>query len=403
MKKIGIIVPYPFFPPMSGGALRCFHVVRELSPLYKITVFTVEQPDMDEFQSWINRLLNVELIVIPNTGHKRRGFFTKMLNLLKFNLYTEQLSMSANQFFVDGYSVLSREIPQKKFDLFICQNLESLTFFNQLLKKYDVPVLYEAHNVDSDLWKQFYLKTGNKEYQFYSKSALKAEQKLWRSTDLIITVTKEDKERLMQLNGSHHINIEVVESGVDTKEKQPTIKSYDKYFKILFCGSLEYEPNYEGLIWFCKEVIPLLRETRIPFMVTIIGRLENKDRYDFVNAIPEINLIGTVDKVNDFYNRSDVSIVPLLSGSGIRLKITESLSFEVPVVSTRLGAEGIRPNEAIILADTPSDFVTCLKKLYNMGERRIELGTNGRLMVVNFYDWSSLMSIFNSHIQKIIK
>lgn len=403
MKKIGIIIPYSFYPPMGGGALRCYYVVKEMSKYHNLVLFISEQDNMSEFQTWVHSLKNVHYVLIPNSCNQKRPLFTKIRDRIKSGVHTHRFFAPANQFFLDGFDPIKNEIKKHLFDAFICENLEMLMLFNRLLKKNRIPVVYEAHNVDSDLWLQMHLKTDNKKYLEYSKTALSAEKILSKITDLVVTVTQDDKIRLSKLNSPNYVNIEVVESGVDTDLKYPMSKKSDEILKILFCGSLEYEPNYEGLVWFYNDIFPLLRKSGLPFKITIIGKLENYDRYSFLKGSKEIDFIGTVESVNKYYHEADVSIVPLLSGSGIRLKITESLSFGVPVLSTRLGAEGIRKNDAILLADTPEEFVNALINLYKLGDEKILLGSDGRELVLKYYDWKSLMSKFNNHILNVIK
>ncbi len=403
MKNIGIIIPYSFYPPMGGGSLRCYYVVKEMSKYHNLVLFISEQENMSEFIPWIQSLKNVRYVLIPNSSIQKRTILNKIKDRIKSGIHTRRFFEPANQFFLDGFGFIQAEIKRQQFDIFICENLEMLMLFNRLLKKYQIPIVYEAHNVDSDLWLQMHLKTGNKDFLDYSKSAHSTEKNLNKISDLVVTVTQDDKIRLANLNSPNYVNIEVVESGVDTDLKYPVVKKSSEILQILFCGSLEYEPNYEGLVWFYKDVLPLLRISKIAFKVTVIGKLVNSDRYNFLKGATDIDFIGTVDSVNKYYHNADVSIVPLLSGSGIRLKITESLSFGVPVVSTPLGAEGIKENHSILLADTAKEFVDALIYLYSLGNEREQLGKDGREMVLKYYDWKSLMSKFNNHILNVIK
>lgn len=402
VKNIGIIIPYSFFPPTNGGALRCFYVVKEISKCHNLVLFISEQENMPEFLDWIESLKNVRYVIILSSKNKTRNLLNKFKDRLRSGIHTNRFFQPTNQVFLDGFELIRNEINNQKFDAFICENLDTLICFNKLLKKYQIPVVYEAHNVDSDLWLQMHLKTGNKQYLYNSKAALLTEKKLGNIADLVVTVTNNDKIRLSNLSTTSSVNIEVVESGVDTDLKIPAHQKNDDRFNILFCGTLEYEPNYEGLVWFYYNVLPLFKKLGILFKITVIGKLTNSERYNFLKDSNDVNFIGTVESVNKYYNEADVSIVPILSGSGIRLKITESLSFAVPVVSTTLGAEGIRENNAVLLADTPEEFVDSLIRLYQLGELRRELGNKGREMVLKYYDWKSLMSKFNENILKII-
>ena len=132
-------------------------------------------------------------------------------------------------------------------------------------------------------------------------------------------------------------------------------------------------------------------QEKIPgIQLTIIGKMNNNDPYTAIRNDATINFIGPVDDVAQYYAESSVAIVPLLQGSGTRLKIMEAMSFGNPVVSTSIGAEGLNVTNRknILIADSPGEFadaivqLTCNKALFEY------IRLNANELAGKEYDWA---------------
>jgi len=120
---------------------------------------------------------------------------------------------------------------------------------------------------------------------------------------------------------------------------------------------------------------------------------------------PAINFIGPVDDVMKYYRESSVAIVPLLTGSGTRLKIMEAMSFGNPVVSTGTGAEGllVKPNNNIFIADTPQDFANAIANLIENKSLFEATRLNASQLVRKEYDWSVSGGKMNNAIEQLLR
>ena len=153
---------------------------------------------------------------------------------------------------------------------------------------------------------------------------------------------------------------------------------------------MNYTANADGATFFCQEILPHIRQRRDDIQTWIVGR----------NPLPEvkalqtdhIHVTGFVDDVVPYYERSTVSVVPLRAGSGIRLKILESMALGRPVVSTTLGCEGIDAvdREHILIADTPEQFSEKTLELLENRALYQRIVSNARRLVVNHYDWDAI-------------
>jgi len=408
-RKILVIVPYEFYPPKSGGALRCYHVIREFAKYFKVAVATSQYIDTTDKESR-TIFQNVEFY-FTGSNATRYGLLKyiiprRLLNYIFFRfLFHGKNKESVNSMFVDFYPAIRLALKKFSPEVVIFENLESLYYLNEIVRKFDpkIKIVYEAHNVDHILWKKLAGVNNDKDLLKYSGNALAVESALSRYTDCVVCVTKQDELVLKKLNQGNHIVFTTVASGVDTASKVPSSNALDEETtKILFCGSLNYLPNSEGIKWFYINVMPWLRKKLNDFTIVIIGNAENLDEYAYLNGDPQVQLIGRVDDVTPYYHTSHLSIVPLLSGSGIRLKIMESMSYGCPVVSTTLGAEGIDYDEdSILIADDPERFADGIVTLSRSNELRRKLGKNGRQLAESKYDWRMLMNEFKNVIKNL--
>jgi glycosyltransferase involved in cell wall biosynthesis len=153
---------------------------------------------------------------------------------------------------------------------------------------------------------------------------------------------------------------------------------------------MDYSANIDGVTWFAKSVWPEIARQHPALHFQIVGR--NPDAKIRSLASERVHVSGTVEDVRPFYASALAVVVPLRAGSGTRLKILEAMAAEVPVLSTRLGAEGIEAehNVHLLLADSGREMVQGLRQLVASSDTRDRLSAAARSLVVKRYDWSSI-------------
>lgn len=160
---------------------------------------------------------------------------------------------------------------------------------------------------------------------------------------------------------------------------------------LVFVGTLHYGPNEDAILHFCRNIFPRVLSRRPDTKLSIVG-LSPPPSILALQDHSRIFVHANVPEVAPFVQRATLSIVPLRAGGGTRLKILESLALDTPVVSTRIGAEGLALNdgEHLLLADAPDDFATAVIRLLEDQELHARLRTQGRERVRNVYLWSSI-------------
>ncbi len=158
--------------------------------------------------------------------------------------------------------------------------------------------------------------------------------------------------------------------------------------ELCFTGGMDYLPNEDAARWFLERVFPLVLRGRPDARITFVGK--NPPDALLERARPgQVVFTGRVEDVRPFARVAHVFVVPLRIGGGTRLKILEALSMNLPLVSTRIGAEGLDlvAGEHLLLADEPQEFAAAVLELANDRERARRLAASGRARVLERYDW----------------
>lgn len=129
--------------------------------------------------------------------------------------------------------------------------------------------------------------------------------------------------------------------------------------RLLFVGSLDYEPNIQAIQWMMSSILPAIQSRlSVPVHLDIVGRRPSHSLVEFLSGLPGVNLHADVTSVIPYYERSDIVLAPIRSGGGTRIKIIEAFGHGRPVITTRTGAEGLdaRDGEHLLYCETPQEF-----------------------------------------------
>lgn len=371
--------------------------MRELTVEHEVFLFTV-QPEED-FNKDSEPIFpkNVRIISLSNAKTYRSFlniFPNRLADFLNYRILKKTLFTNTNGYFLKAYPLLLQKLQEINPSVVIYENLESVSLFSSLVRKYlpGAKQIYDALNVDSELWNQLAIAQNNQVLSSYARTALKTEKTLHKKVDAIFCCSNADEKKLQSLNNKR-LKSFVVPNGVDTAEKefdQNTEKNMRD--EILFCGSLEYYPNEEGLRWFYKEVFPLIKMEMPDIKLTLVGTEIKNDKWKMLIDDPSVNFEGRVENVKQFYYRASVCIAPLLSGSGTRLKILEAMSFGNPVISTMIGAEGINAmtEKHLFIRDKPEEFAAAIIKLLGSKSLFNSIRTDACTLVKAEYDWKKI-------------
>jgi glycosyltransferase involved in cell wall biosynthesis len=214
---------------------------------------------------------------------------------------------------------------------------------------------------------------------------------------LILTVSKDEKSLLVNY-GIKAEKIAIVPNGVDTLIFKPSSVNLTKNktstkFRIIFVGNMEYSPNQQAVQVISSIIAPDVCKKMRNVEFVIVGRVPSQLRFKHSN----LKFVGVVDDVAKELEKSHIAIAPILKGSGTRLKILEYFSCGLPVISTKIGAEGLDVENGvhIIIEDDIENFADKIMLLLNNKNLARKIGKAARKLVVTKYDWQSIVKKLN--------
>jgi glycosyltransferase involved in cell wall biosynthesis len=171
---------------------------------------------------------------------------------------------------------------------------------------------------------------------------------------------------------------------------------------VLFFGAINYFPNIDGVLFFEREIWPLLAASHPRARLKIVGQYPTPE----VLALqgPRVEVAGVVDDLRPHLARAAAVIVPLRMGGGTRFKILEAMAMAKPVVSTAIGAEGIDSAQGrnILLADAPADFAAAVGRVLDDAGLAARMGREGRALVEERYSWDTAAKLLEAFFGEVL-
>ena len=217
------------------------------------------------------------------------------------------------------------------------------------------------------------------------------EPKLARSVDRVLTVTDQDRLLLEWLTNSH--NISYFPHAVDIPQQAPQYSQRESH-SLLFVGSYSHSPNTDAAIWLCRDIFPLVQKIYPGSTLYIVGSNPPEGLREFGRLNAKIKIPGFVESVDEYLQRCAVFIAPLRIGGGVKNKILFAMAQSIPVVSTKVGIEGIDGIEpgAVLIGNSEQKLVDHIFHLFENPGLADETGKRGKEIVREWYSWEKVIA-----------
>jgi sugar transferase (PEP-CTERM/EpsH1 system associated) len=373
-------------PLDKGGKLRTWYLMRQLAAHHEITYLSFADPH--ERPEHLDAMHDVcaRLEVVPRRDAPKwslRFFAGAAVRLLDPRPYAVAKYRSR------AYAAKVRALlAAHPFDLVVCDFLVPAV---NMPRRMPCPTVLFTHNVEAEIWRRHAeTRTGFAAWLFRMqwKRMLRFERQAVRRFDLVLAVSEADSETLERLYGAPpHAPAAVIPTGVDTSYFTPST-TIERPNHLVFTGSMNWLPNEDGILFFCREILPRIRAILPGVTLEIIGR----DPGPAIRALAMdrgIEVTGRVADVRPHVASGAVYIVPLRIGGGTRLKIFEAMAMGKAIVSTTIGAEGLplTPGRDLLVGDDPQTFADAVVRLLRDDNARWVMGERARALVVERYDW----------------
>jgi len=386
-------------PVHSGGNIRTYHVLRHLASHHELTFYSYYggKPD-DVYECELQQHLPASVAVC--TGKRELSGAARGLDYLVHLAAQAPYAVSRFASF-KVQNQIRTWFREQRFDVAVCDFLDAAVNFPGHLT---IPSVLFQHNVESEIWRRHAATAGNlvkkMMYGVEFRKMLRYEQIEVRKFHHVIAVSENDRRLMSEWVAADRIT--VVPTGVDLTEYRPDPSAPEPAPLVTFVGAMDWEPNVDGVEYFCSEVWPTIQAEVPEARVHIVGR--NPERRVEKWASERIEVTGRVSSVVEHLRQSAVVIVPLRIGGGTRLKIYEAMATAKAVVSTTVGAEGLDVHHGrdIMLADEPGSFAQAVIMLLRDGElrRRYE---KAAAETAARYDWPVIGERFSDLLQSVAK
>ena len=320
-----------------------------------------------------------------------------------FNLIFSGKPYIATRFISKNFKEkLSYILKNERFDIIQLEG-PYMAWYIPVIKSFSTAkISLRAHNIESEIWERKLLNETNVFKKLYflvlAGRVKKFEEEIISKIDILVPVTKEVESYILSLKNS--ISSLVSPTGLDI-ENYPVSIPRDPP-GLFYIGSLEWIPNQEGLCWFLEKV---WKNNFDNSLLHVAGRRAPDWLKEKLQNCPGIIFHGEVDNAIGFMSRYDALICPLLSGSGIRIKILEAMLLGKVVITSPVGAEGIpvKDGENILLANNDKEFVLIIKSLLEEPGSFIQIGTNARKLISENFNNLALCKKLNGFYLRNLK
>jgi len=389
------------FPLDSGGKIKSYHFLKAVAEKHDVTLLSFVRSDeetelAEHLAQFCERIHTCRLTrsvlrdakMFAVSLLRRESFIVRRDNALGMHAMVEQLMASAD------YDVV--HVDHLQMAQFVPENGQTIKVLDE-------------HNVEWRIVERIARSeptVARRVLAALEYPRLRAfEREACGRADYVLTVTEEDRAALTQLIGGvrrqgEHPRIETIPIGVDTDYFSYSWQP-ERRAKCVFVGTMYWPPNVDSVMYFCRDILPLARPEIPELTFDIVGLRPAKAVLRLEKTCSGVRVAGSVDDVRPYMAQSRVLVVPLRSGSGMRVKILNAMATGVPVVTTSIGCEGIdglvpvrEPARAdanreanVWIADTPQEFAGAVVALTRDDELSATLSRNGRKLMVEKYDW----------------
>jgi glycosyltransferase involved in cell wall biosynthesis len=389
------------WPPKDGGAIACMNMTKGFSMLgHEVTVLCMNTSKhhvrIKDMPAQIRSRAEFRLVEVPASINWIEAALNLMFSKLPYN---------AQRFISDDFSMeLIKLLTEKQFDIIQLEGLYLCPYIPVIRKYSEALVAYRAHNIEYEIWERtaklseglrsMYIKNLSNRIRRFEVSYLNA-------YDILIPITDRDGLILDKLgnNKPRHTS----QTGIDFASLVPTARKLE--FPSLFhIGALDWAPNQEGLIWFFNNCWSKLHQENPQLKFYLAGR-NAPEWFERLVKVDGVEYLGEINDAYDFINSKAVMVVPLFSGSGMRIKIIEGMALGKPIVTTDIGTEGIPTENGnnILIANDADEFTAAITRLINNREMADQIGKNAIGFIQERFDNLSqagaLIDFYRKYIQ----
>lgn len=374
----------PPWPARDGGSIAMWNLTKGFAGLgHRVTVLSMNtlkhhtQPDAIPEQ--VRQIADFRFVDVPAAVSPVKA----LLNLLFSNE-----PYNAVRFISPHYAhALEEALQETHFDIVQLEGVYLAPYLPIIRKHSEAKTVLRAHNIESEIWERMAsLSSGVKKWYLLNlaRRIRRFELKWLNAYDLLVPITGRDGEWFSRAGNQKPMEISPTGIDLDQYLPSPEKPAFPSLFHI---GSLDWPPNQEGLMWFFDHIWSSIAEKYPGLRFYIAGRNAPEGLVSKFRR-PNVVFLGEVEDAQSFIQSKAIMVVPLFSGSGMRIKIIEGMALGKAIVSTTIGAEGLPVTSGlnILLADKPEEFIRCMEELIEDPVFCDQLGFEAKKFIRDYFD-----------------
>jgi hypothetical protein len=393
MKVLFVCHRFPY-PPIRGGKIRPFNMIRWLSRSHEVTVASIAR-STEEYEKGKG---------IASHCHRYLGGVVPPIRawLQALGCALSSRPSSLGYFYVPAlYRKIQDLLTREAFDLIWVHCSSAAQYVLNHTRCYRV---MDFGDMDSEKWYQYARRRSFPLSLIYRLEGLKLRryEKMLALNFDECTVIAERERKVLHSYGLD-VPVTVIPNGVDLEFFRNDAKDYDPQ-SLVFLGRMDYYPNIDGVLYFCREILPLIRKQVPEASFTIVGS-NPVSRVRELAKTPGVSVTGEVPDVRPYVHKAAVSVVPLRVASGIQNKVLESMAMRVPVVATSRAAEGVDAlaGEHLLIEESPEAFAASVVAIMRDQGLRRRLGEAGRRRVEERNSWQACLEVLDRILDPVVR
>ena len=382
----------PIFPLIDGGCKAMNQTLSSLmrfSKVKHICLSTYKHPfNKTAYPKDILNEADVETIYVET----KLNFFKAFLHLL-FNI-----SYNFSRFYSNrANAIIQKKVLEEKFDVIVLDNLYACAYIDTIKKKSTAKIIYRSHNVEHVIWERLY-----KNEQFFfkriylnilSKQLKNIELKILKKVDAVWSISNTDS--LYLLNKAPYLS--TIPMALNFPDKKLEYSNKD----LFFIGSYNWSPNIDAVTWLCNVLLPKLHEKDPNIVLHIAGSYSDEIKSKLTYS-KNINFHGFVKDSNKFMVNNGIFVMPIRTGSGVRVKALEAMALSVPIIASEMALEGLECENSFLKADGIDDWLEKIHLLRSSESMRIDLSNNAYSYVKSKYNIEQIDKLIKKELEKIL-
>lgn len=381
MAKILFVTTELPFPARSGGTIKSFRLIEFLSQRHDLSVFSLVDELAEDREEAFLKEIKLEAYASFPLKKKRN-----LMNLLRS--YTKRIPLNQYRNYHSKAAEIIAAMAQNQ-DMVIVDHYEMGVYLEVLD---GAKIIYHAHNAEFKLWERLASLERDplkrRAISLETQRVISAEKHLMNKSHKNFMALS-DREKFKELGIEVPNYKETKHLGTDSWLNLPDIEFSQTEKCLFYMGSLSWPANSDGLVWFFREIWPLVLQEEPNMGFKLLGKGMKRALKKEIKRWTQVELLGYVDAPSAIMEKCRLGVVPLRYGSGMKIKVLDNLYRGLPMVTTPIGAEGIaiKDGKEASIKEHPKDFADCVLRLVREEKRWTAYRDASRKLAESKYLW----------------